>query len=1648
MKKLLLIFGLLMMSFAATFGQNSSSDHTTWSEQPDLQNYTVQFRAIDATCYNNGQIEFFIADAQGNPIDETTFSSLNLSSFNIVHRGVVLDTFPQHTPVIYTFPKTRVQMETGTFDITMQCVHEVHQVDGVDTFYLVTVDTTTQLTVNLNYTVPIISPLTVNSNDGVMLGNIPTLTCTPTGRVQINITGGRYPYNFVVVNHFDPTDTLRVVSFDTNQSFGTVDSLADYLNYYSFDTMPAGEWDFYLVDGCGYEMPRATQIVNVIDPPELDSIGVYASSGNIHDTNRLKIRVYLGNNLRYYLQRFTPEMEYRFLVPAEGNREALAGDNTPWEQFPPATSDQVTITSDVIRAHDYCELRDRDLILQVRLNQNELCEPYIMSDTFHYFKPDSAHFVQDKQRVEMSRVGGEDCGSATIYRHDDHFNIRYSPSEPNHVNPHDDHGYIRYHFTYPLVWIYDDGNDHVYKTDTIYSDIGQRSYFNLSDLPDTTLPINMTLYMHLVDSTGCDLYRGVRQIIVDTNIQAGTSAKWRSNTKATYCCLEGTAPRTISLFEEFGSDFASYDNLTVELVSSPNNNKYNFSAVYHAATQSWSVTKTQDLVNTADIAGATDGKSITMTEQCLPAGYYMFEVTNMPCLEGMSQVNVLMQGYYNVRVDEEPAFQIVDNCSNKFIKFTAGQFVLEENYRNSDNTPGLREYPLTTRFRLVDGPVGGYDRNDNTIYYVGDSVLISMPTDSTHPYVIETTAYDSKNRLCEKYVTYDTIYYNGSTVMFDFALAFICNEGDSVGTAYVRAWNGNPDYYYQLYSDPDLGGVMLGDTTLGPNEVAVFPNIPLSVGHQLSCRVEDRCEAAFKLNFPPQTMAEIQKTWFDGGMSVITTCEGSTIQVHVLRVGDVFKYAWFKNNDTVPFTVSAEPMLFVPRGPNDETADTATYHVKIFQTGCADMIEDSVTIYPKKSPYVVIDAVDSVCPGQDVEVSFTPKAFKGDSVSFTIVFETRDDQDIRSYRVPSGFTLRDTFTANSEAKVYPLVVEDDECGYPVADPGDTIYIHVSKKIINPCHIITTNDNVCYGDDAILSAYCTEDQPLVIRWYSDFEMKNLLDTFLVTTTGDTSYHPLPGLQERTIRYVSVYKPGWCPSVNNNPNNVVNMTPDTVIKLRCTDAYLFYDDGGANGDYAAGQDADNIKQVFINTESDQPLTIHFDSLNLSSTAHMFFFSSADPITSKLFYELNSYSSVPDIIVSPNDTLMIYFIPGDIPSWGWRATVQPSPGVAIADVMLPEVEHYYDRVCQRSDPFYDNQEILSLGIAAQDTLALARTHAGTYVYTKYDTTAMGCDSSSILTFMVSSPPMREMLAVTTSEIGYQWHGTTYYEAGVYAYNIPDARGCDFLEVLNLIVIEVTNNGGDVCYGDSVNIGVTLVTNDTAKPKSNLIEERHAVGDVLCRKGNVYRVMRPDKYVTSEKDSGWVVHGVVVYVDPNDNSHGKAIALVDASTEKLTLWANNKYKAKIHAASQKTNYLDQRLDMKGYENTIHMRSDAIKIDTLSSTIFKEAAPAAYCCYYYDPDLLGTGGSPSGWYLPSCGEWYACYAYRNVINQTLTLLEPFGAAILTEVDREKHDVHYWTSTEVNDDKAVCVNGRGQIVQHHPKDRTSYPYKIRAMINY
>lgn len=1632
MKKLLLFFGLFMMTSAVMYGQDSSGN-IPWSEHEVLRNYTVQFRAKKATCYNNGQVEFAICDAGGNPINPATFASLHLSDFYIAHRGVVLDTTMHRTPVQYTFPWTSVPMETGDFEITMECIRTENNGS------MVAVEAVTHLAVELDYTVPTISPLTVRSTDGQMLGNIASLDCDSTGRVQVKITGGRFPYTVYVVNHNDHSDTLQTVVFDTNQHFGTDVSRADYLYYYTFSDMPSGEWDYYLTDGCGYEMPRATQMVDQIAPPLLDHIGVYASSGNGADSNRLKIKVYLGTDYTYYLQMFQPYMQYRFVIPANGDDPALATEDTvlnPWIDFPtPNNKGEATVAMNIDKAKYYCDLMNRDLVFQLRLKPNGVCEPYVMSDTFHYYKP--SRFVRENENVEYDRTDGGDCGGVTIYRQTDNFSINYYVDDPNYVSPYDDDAVKRYHFTYPIVWEYRDEGNTIIKRDTLYSSIADKSYLRVSDFPGRTPPFSETVFMRLVDAHGCELYTGNRVINVTTNTQTAGTPNWKTISTDSTC---GYQMRSIQVVEEFGSESANYDGLTVRLSSSPDN-VYNFTAVYHASTHEWVVTKDR-IDNMATISWSPDGTSVTISKNGLPPGTYTFDITNAPCV-GSTTVTGYLGGLDSVKVQVEPEFKVVDNCSDKFIKFTAGQIVKETRYRpNGDNSQLLKKtVPLKTVFRLVGGPVGGYDQNDNHTYIVGDSVRISVPTGTDHPYIIKFYPDVNLSSLCQNAEFYDTLYYNGSTVMFDFSMALLCNVGDTIGTAYVKAWNGNPPYRYQLYSKPDLKGELLGDVTLDADSVAIFKNKIMSTDVSLSCRVEDACGAAFPINFYPQTLADLQKTWFDGGLQAITTCEGSTISVHALRVGNIFQYKWFKNNDTVPFSVSSEPSLFIPRG-----ADTAVYHVKIYQTGCDDVIEDSVTLYPKVSPSLKIEDVDPVCPGEDVTLSFIPKVEWGDTVFFTVVMENSEGTITRSYHANRGDTIRDIFTTNSEAIVYPILVQDEECGYPLPSYGDTMYIHLSTHIINPCQIITTYDTVCFGDDAMLSAYCTAEPPLTIRWYSDFEMNELLDEYTTSDTNELSYHPLDELQERTIRYVSVYKEDWCPSVNNSPNNVVNMAHTGETRMTCTDAYLFFDDGGDGGTYSVGDESANSKHVFINTESDHPLTIHFEKLELANTSYLLFFSSSEPLIDHLICSVSSYDEIPEIIVSPNDTLMVYFIPGEETSAGWRAIVQPSPGIAIADVVNPVVDHFYDRVCQSQSNTYNNQEILDLHITSADTLTASMRESGTYVFSQSGTTSMGCDSLATLTLMVSSAPMKEILRVTTNQIGYHWHDSVYYEAGVHVYNIPDSRGCDYLDVLNLIVIEVTTKDKDVCYGDSTVIGLDVVTNDSVKPKSSLIQERHSVGDVLCRKGTEYKIFRPDDFLHDKMDSGWVAYGVVAYIDPNDNEHGKAISLVDARSETNLVWAKQNYSSSVHSASKKADWLAQRQDMDGKANTESIRTTAIGTNTSvqATDAFREAAPAAYYCYYYDPVIKGTGGANNEWFLPSCGEWYYCFAYRTIINTTLEKLSVVGATTLVG----GKDDNYWTSTEKDNTTSICVNGKGQIIQHLRKYDSTHTFRLRAMYNF
>ena len=95
-------------------------EHATFS---NIEHQSIDFVVHTLSCYNNGKVEFAICDQNDEPIDQQTLESLHLSNFLVSHRGVILDTTMHRTPVEYTFPWTSVQLETGTFQITLECIY-------------------------------------------------------------------------------------------------------------------------------------------------------------------------------------------------------------------------------------------------------------------------------------------------------------------------------------------------------------------------------------------------------------------------------------------------------------------------------------------------------------------------------------------------------------------------------------------------------------------------------------------------------------------------------------------------------------------------------------------------------------------------------------------------------------------------------------------------------------------------------------------------------------------------------------------------------------------------------------------------------------------------------------------------------------------------------------------------------------------------------------------------------------------------------------------------------------------------------------------------------------------------------------------------------------------------------------------------------------------------------------------------------------------------------------------------------------------------------------------------------------------------------------------------------------------------------------
>lgn len=1558
--------------------------------------FNVRFTVVDATCFNNGKVCFCVLDDADQPV--TDLSGTGLSSVRVYYREREEDS-ARYAGNYYYGGVDSLMLDYGTYFFGMEALCD----DGMGGY--VKVDTQAVLTIHTTYTVPTASAIYATAEMEDDFGSRPSLSCIPSGRVQLIIDNGRFPYNLAILNHADPSDTLRIVVFDSPQYSGTDPHRYDYEDYFSFDDMPGGEWDFFLTDGCGYGLPRIEQEVEVVSVPLLDSIGVYASSGDMLDSNVVKVDSKLSPFLSYYITMLTPYMQYRFSFDGHA-----IGD---WKPYPLSSSAKTVFYETIAEASRYCDIYDKEIRLDFHFNWGG-CIDTTVSRTFAYHLPDAASFQTSRSEKTDSIVSADGC-ERSIHVHTDYHAIRYNSFVPSNVNPAEEHEVHRYHYTHPLTWLYIDPlTNQVIKSDTV-DRIDNASRITLSEMESyysEVAPFSHSVERKLVDGHGCVLLDRTDVLTFEQRV-SNTQPSWGLHADGNdHCC---SVLRTIRVNESNSTD-RSADGTIIRLVESPYNNRYNFVATYNAASQEWNCVKSH-FENTLSIVGDASGRSLSIQDYCLPSGPYQFEIIT-PCDSFNIRRNVSFADIYSSRVSEMPEYVVDQECTDQYITYTQGQMVRIS--RNTNPATGLEiapvYTPLSSRFQVVDGPAGGYEMREHQL---NDPIRISIPGD----YVVRFYPAEESS-LCGSIELFDTIRYVGGTVKFDYLAAFMCDSNSTTGSVYVKGKEGTLPYTYNLYSEANCQG-----TLLGSNQDGSFVNVPMSSDHFYSCQIVDDCGAYFHVNFYPYTLADLQKTWFDGGLKATTTCEGSTIQIHALQVANIFNYEW-EGPDGFHST-SPEPYIFIAHGASD-----GWYKVDIMQTGCQDHVYDSIYLSVTSAPWVNISGEGTFCAGTDIPLAFTPDNIShSGSVDFVLAFENELGIETRAYSGEVGVPVGDVYATTTPAKIYPIHIADsDGCDYNVADHGDTAYIQVLTDMVDACQLLSHNDTVCYEGDATLEARATLTPPYTLNWYGDYNLTHLLKSENITDDSWSVYDTAE-IRQRTILFTSVIKEGFCPRVNGLANRTMNLA-DGSTTIGCDDVYRLYDSGGETGGFAPEE---VLFHTFKSTDG-KPVSILFQELNLSTTSHLYLFSGHEIEPDSMLNVLSRTSPIPDIITSNGDELSLYFVAGMSGGAGWKAIVQHEPGVVIADAYPRNHVTFYDEVCQSQSLTYDDIYGITPEVVSQSELNEAVKKAGTYFFTKtlVGAASNGCDSIVSFILTVNAPPHNDTTVVTSNfELNgnpYVWRGHAYDTTGRYSEIVHTANGCDSLDILNLIVLIIDTTDNEICLGDTTTMGV-MVTTPKLTWKEGEIPAVKAPGDVLCSDGSVIRV---DSFLRSDK----VPIGVVYYVDLT-GQHGKAVALVDAPAavqwaRKGTSSVSSEFVYKfVHSKNRLASQAEALFDLDGAGNTLVIKEYA---ERATGESFAENAPAAYFCYYYDPESQNVNPAEArGWYMPAMGELNLVFGNRAQVNKTLSRLSSYGG---TPLSTGTH--YYLSSSEQNNDRCWHLDYSGHF-QYNMKDAK---HRVRPSIDF
>lgn len=760
----------------------------------------------------------------------------------------------------------------------------------------------------------------------MMQGTRPSLNCKPTGRIQLEIVKGKFPYTVQVYKNgvFFRTD-----SFNSPMHSGDDPLAEDYHDFYDINQLGIGTYSFVLIDSCGYQLTLAQPIT--VDDVNFSCIENFATYASYKD-NQVFFNLADGffNNIKYDS---TSEqwLEYRFALEGEAMSE--------WKSF--SSSDSAVVASlESVQGKKYqFELRIKD------------CPSYpVCSAEVLIPKPGTPPVTPCEKKISpsVSLIPIPGSGSSN-----------FCPCDGGTPNP---ALYNKWQvktdvtlcdgYTLPLTfkWTNLDYPVYSYTNNKINS-----SSWSYQSAQYTLAEENYKNKIHfeLTDAAGT--------IYLDTIIPIPpkpqpptatppTRLNWtvgHSITDAIAC--SGIPLGGIYLNVNCGN---IPDNTTVDMTQTPNG--YHFSAIYNRTNREWVFTPSNfsDFnVSQSEYSSVSCASAMSMEfNNIFRYGNYKFNI-KWKNIDGKDTTTTLTRNIPNnftrYAISENLSFTTKNTCQGT-IYYPHAQ-VLSWMFGDDQN-----KKTVPTKFIVSSGNITGYEINGGSTS-VGlcnkDSLLITKPG----RYIVQSFYSPSGGNapdanIAECTVCTDTLDYEIPTLSFDDYYGYLCANSRSSSisggvTVIAKKGSGVPPFRYDLYNGNNTQGKLIGS-----NNTGIFNDITVS-SPNFYVRVEDQCLSSFGVSIPLSPIITTDAVFGDHSV-----CTGSVAHLQGKMIGatNQVSYLWTGVNG---FS-STNRQITTPA-----ILEPATFYLEISGLGCR--IFDSISVQPVNK--INIDYEDIICKGKDYD---------------------------------------------------------------------------------------------------------------------------------------------------------------------------------------------------------------------------------------------------------------------------------------------------------------------------------------------------------------------------------------------------------------------------------------------------------------------------------------------------------------------------------------------------------------------------------------------------------------------------------------------------------------------------------------------------------